>query len=107
MGTQEAVLAEIAGALVILGLLLVFLPLLLQAVAEAKGGNESQRDRRKRVAWAWTAPVLIAFASADASVGLFALWGKWDTAELTGWLLLVLVWLIVLLAVVTVRRGVK
>jgi hypothetical protein len=51
--------------------------------------------------------VLIAFASADASIGLFALWGKWDTAELTGWLLLVLVWLIVLLAVVTVRRGVK
>jgi hypothetical protein len=107
MGTHEAVLAEIAGALAILGLLLVFLPLLLQAVAAAGGGHESQKARRTRKAWAWAAPGLIVLASADATVGLFALWGKWATADLTGWLLVLLVWLIAALAVVTVARGVR
>lgn len=106
MGTHEAVLAEIAGALGILGLLLVFMPLFLRRVAEAAGGNETQRQRKRRIAWAWTIPALITLASLDASVGLFALWGKWDTAALTGWLLLGLVWLIVVLAFATVAMGV-
>jgi cadmium resistance protein CadD (predicted permease) len=99
--------AEIAGALGILGLLLVFLPLYLQWVAEAAGGTETAKERRKRIAWAWSVPALIALASGDATVGLFALWGKWTTADLTGWLLLGLVWLIVVLAIATVARGVK
>jgi hypothetical protein len=101
MGSHEAVLAEIAGALGILGLLLVFLPLYIQQVGEAAGGSESQAERKKRIAWAWAVPGLVALASLDATVGLFALWGKWGTADLTGWLLLALVWLIAALAATT------
>lgn len=107
MESHEAVLAEIAGALGILGLLLVFLPLYIQRVAEAEGGSESQDERKKRIAWAWAVPVLIVLASADATVGFFAIWGKWNTANLSGWLLLVLIWLIAFLACVTVYRGVE
>lgn len=106
MGSHEVVLAEIAGALGILGLLLVFLPLYIQRVAEAEGGTESQDERRKRIAWAWAVPVLIVLASIDATVGLFAMWGKWNTADLSGWLLLALIWLIAFLACVTLYRGV-
>jgi hypothetical protein len=107
MGSHEAVLAEIAGALGILGLLLVFLPLYLQRVAKAAGGNKSQDERKKREAWAWAVPVLIALASLDATLGLFAVWGKWGTGDLTGWVLLALVWLVAALAAVTVRWGVE
>jgi len=107
MSNTGAVLAEIGGALGILGLLLVFLPLYLQQVAAAAGGKETQRERKVRIAWTWAVPLLIAIASADVMVGLFAIWGKWNTASLTGWLLLTLVWLVVLLACVTVWRGVK
>ncbi len=105
MGSHEAVLAEIAGALGILGLLLVFLPLYIQRVAAAGGGKVSQDERKRREAWAWAVPVLIALASLDVTLGLFAIWGKWGTADLTGWLLLALVWLIVVLAALTVRWG--
>jgi hypothetical protein len=107
MGSHEAVLAEIAGALGILGLLLVFLPLYIQRVAKAAGGNVSQKEREKREAWAWAVPALIALASVDVTVGLFAIWGKWGTADLTGWLLLALIWLVAALAAVTVRWGVE
>ncbi len=106
MSSQAAVFAEIAGALGILGLLLVFLPLYIQQVAEAGGGNESQRERKVRIALAWAVPALIGLASVDVTVGLFSIWGKWHTADLTGWLLLILVWLVALLACLTVQRGV-
>jgi hypothetical protein len=106
VNSQAAVFAEIAGALGILGLLLVFLPLYIHRVGEAGGGNESQRERKVRIAWAWAVPALIGLASVDVTVGLFNIWGKWDTADLTGWLLVALVWLVALLACVTVQRGV-
>lgn len=107
MGTHEAILAEIAGALGILGLLLVFLPLYVQRVEAARKETKSQSTQRRLKKAAWIAPVLIAVASADATFGLFTIWGKWDTAGITGWMLLVLVWLIVLLAVGTVWQGIK
>jgi hypothetical protein len=107
MGSHEAVLAEIAGALGILGLLLVFLPLYVQRVEAARSETKSQSAQRRLKKAAWIAPVLIAVASADATLGLFTIWGKWNAAGITGWLLLILVWLIVLLAAGTVWQGVK
>jgi hypothetical protein len=106
METHEAVLAEIAGALGILGLLLVFLPLYLQWVGSA-GGDLSQSAKDWLTGLTWVIPCLIVLATVDATVGLFAIWGKWGTANATGWLLLVLVWLVAALAVVTVFLRIK
>ena len=98
---------EIGAALGILGLLLVFLPLFVQAAVQAGGGRETQEERRARMRQAWGVPLLIAVAALDATFGLVTLWGKGDLATATGWLLLVLVWLVVALSARTVRTGLR
>ncbi len=107
MSARDAVGVEIGAALGILGLLLVFLPLFVQAAVQAAGGRETQKERRARVLQAWGVPVLIAIAAIDATLGLVTLWGKSDAATATGWLLIALVWLIVGLSGWAVRTGVR
>lgn len=98
---------EIGAALGILGLLLVFLPLFVQAAVRAGGGNETQQERRARMRQAWGIPLLIGIAALDATFGLLTIWDKQDLAAATGWLLLVLVWLVVALSAWTVRTGLR
>jgi hypothetical protein len=107
MSERDALGVEIAAALGILGLLLVFLPLFVQAAVRAGGGRETQKERRARVLQASGVPVLIAMAAADATLGLVTLWGKQDLGAATGWLLVALVWLVVCLSVWTVKTGVR
>jgi hypothetical protein len=98
---------EIGAALGILGLLLVFLPLFVQAAAAAASGREPQKERRARIRQAWGIPALIALAAADATLGLLTLSGSWHAAAATAWLLVVLVWLVVALAAWAVKTGVR
>jgi hypothetical protein len=107
MSARDVVGVEIGAVLAILGLLLVFLPLFLQSAAMAKGGKESQRERRRRILRAWCVPALIAIAAVDAVLGLLTLWGKTGAATETGWLLVALVGLVALLAAWAVKAGVN
>lgn len=107
MSSHDVLGVEIGAAVGILGLLLVFLPLFIESAARARGGTESEETRRRRLVQAWAASGLVAVAAADATLGLVSLWGKWSVADATGWLLIALVWLIVALAAVAVKTGVK
>jgi hypothetical protein len=98
---------EIGAALGILGLLLVFLPLFVQAAANAAQGKEPQNERRARIRLAWGVSFLIAIAATDATLGLLSLWGMWQVADVTGWLLVTLVWLVAVLSAVAVKTGVR
>jgi uncharacterized membrane protein len=105
MSDRDTLAAEVGAALAILGLLLVFLPLFLDRVTAAAAGRESQKTRRARVRRTWAVPVLMAIAALDATLGLLTLWGTRDAATATGVILAALVWLVVALAVWTVRRS--
>jgi uncharacterized membrane protein len=105
--TKHALGVEVGAALGILGLLLVFLPLFVQAAANAAQGKEPQKERRARIRQAWGVPVLIAVAAIDATLGLLSLWDTWGVAGTVGWLLIVLMWLVVVLAAWTVKTGVS
>lgn len=108
MNDPSILTAEVGAALGILGLLLVFLPLLLGAVADASGGQASQRERNWRLRERWVVPVLMAVAATDATLGLVTLWDWADVATLTGWVLLALIWGVVALsvrAIFLVRRA--
>ena len=107
MSARDTLAVEIGAALGILGLLLVFLPLFVQAAVRAGGGNETQQERRARMRQAWGIPLLIGIAALDATFGLLTIWDKQDLAAATGWLLLVLVWLVVALSAWTVRTGLR
>ena len=107
MSARDTLGVEIGAALGILGLLLVFLPLFVQAAVRAGGGNETQQERRARMRQAWGIPLLIGIAALDATFGLLTIWDKQDLGAATGWLLLVLVWLVVGLAAWTVRTGLR
>lgn len=52
-------------------------------------------------------PLLIGIAALDATLGLLTIWDKQDLGAATGWLLLVLVWLVVALSAWTVRTGLR
>ena len=56
---------------------------------------------------AWGIPLLIGIAALDATFGLLTIWDKHDLGAATGWLLLVLVWLVVGLSAWTVRTGLR
>lgn len=98
---------EIGAAVGILGLLLVFLPLFIQAAANAAAGAEPQKELRTRKRQAWGIPVLIVIAAADATLGLFSLWGTWDVATAAGWMLVSLVWLVAVLSAWAVKSGIR
>ena len=107
MGARDALGVEIGAALAILGLLLVFLPLFIQAAANAAAKAEPLKGTRARKRQAWGVSVLIAIAATDAMVGLFTLWGRWHAAAATGWMLIGLTWLVALLSAWAVKTGVR
>jgi hypothetical protein len=56
---------------------------------------------------AWGIPLLIGIAALDATFGLLTILVKQDLGAATGWLLIVLVWLVVGLSAWTVRTGLR
>jgi hypothetical protein len=104
---RDALGVEIGAAIGMLGLLLVFLPLFVQAAANASQGKEPQKERRARIRQAWVVAFLVAIAAVDATLGLLSLWGTWGVATLTGWLLVALLWLVVGVATLAVKTGVR
>ena len=107
MNARDALGVEIGAALGILGLLLVFLPLFVQAAANAAEGKEPQKERRLRIRQAWAVSVLIGIAATDAMLGLLSLWGTWRVAGPAGWLLVALMWLVAALSALAVKTGVR
>jgi hypothetical protein len=96
---RDTLIAETTSALGIVGLLLVFLPLFLDAVSRGKGGSVPWRKLQLLRARSWIVAATVAIGAADATSGLVTLWGTFDLAKLTAILLLVLVWAVVALAV--------
>jgi high-affinity Fe2+/Pb2+ permease len=107
LGARDVLGVEIGAALAILGLLLVFLPLFIQAAASAADGHQPQKELRARTRHAWAVAGLVALAAVDGMLGLLTMWGKLDSASVTGWLLVALMWLVVLLAASAVQVGVR
>jgi hypothetical protein len=107
MAARDTLGVEIGAAFGILGLLLVFLPLFVQAAADAAQGKEPQKERRARIRQAWGVPLLIGVAAVDGTLGLLSLWGTWRVASVTGWLLIALMWLVVGLSGWAVKTGVR
>lgn len=93
-------MTEVGGALGILGLALVFFPIVIQRASE-KG--IAQKNRRQWVGFTLFIQVLIATAATDATLGLLTLWGCAYLAKITGWLLILLIWEVVVAAVITQR----
>jgi hypothetical protein len=102
MSARDTLVTEVGAAFAILGLLLVFLPLFLDAVRQGEGGVATARQLRWRVVRSWFVPITIAVAAADGTAGVFTLWGTLSLAKATGVLLIVLTWLVVSLAAVAV-----
>lgn len=105
MAERDVLALEIGSALTILTLLLVFLPLFLQSASAAISGEEDAgriEYLRKRT---WVVPAVMAVTAFDATSGLLTMWGDKHWAGLTGWLLLILLWLLVALAVMAIIEG--
>lgn len=107
MSERDTLGVEIGAAIGILGLLLVFLPLFVQAALRAGGGNETQDQLRARRRQAWAVPVLIGVAALDATLGLVTLWDKVEVGAIAGWVLIALVWHLVALSAWMVKTSLR
>jgi len=105
VSARDTLVTEVASAFVIVGLLLVFLPLFLDAVGRGKGGNVSWFKLRWLKVRAWLVTVAVGLGAADATFGLLTLWGTFKLAEATAILLVVLVWTTVGLAALATHGG--
>lgn len=103
MNVHDVLIGEVGAAIGVAGLLLVFLPLFVHFVRAAEGGNETASERHRRQAIAWGVVGMVAVTALDITAGLLTLWGMAKWAGLTGWLLLVITWLLVLAAAAVVR----
>jgi hypothetical protein len=103
VGLRDTLIVETEAAFTILGLLLVFLPMFLSLLTRTEGGVTLRGPRAVLHALAWSVPLLIVLAGADATLGLFALWGHTSDAKPTAVMLVVLLWLVALLAVIAVK----
>lgn len=97
---RDTLLTEVASAFVILGLLLVFLPMFLDAIRRARGGTVPWAKLRLLKIGPWLVSMTVALGAADATTGLLTLWGTFELAKITAVLLMVLVWAVVGLAIV-------
>jgi hypothetical protein len=102
MGRRDTLVTEVGAAFAILGLLLVFLPLFLDAVRRGEGGQVTAKQRRWLVVRSWLVPATIVVAAADGTAGVLSLWGTYDLARVAGVMLVLLIWMVVLLAVIAV-----
>jgi hypothetical protein len=97
--SRDVVLAEASAAFGILGLLLVFLPLFLQAFERAVAAEQPYLTVRAIGYRASFVAGSVALAAAVATLGLLALWIESDAlAVVTGVGLLVLTWCVAALA---------
>ncbi len=104
--SREVVLAEVGAAIAILGLLLVFLPLFLDAAQKAARGAEPIAELRSRKFRAKLVAAAIALAAAVVSVGLVSVWTDCaPLAIMTGIGLLALTWCVVLLGAMAVATA--
>lgn len=99
MASRDVLLAEVGAAFGILGLLLVFLPLFLQAFERAVGGEQPYEAVRAIGFRAYFVAGTVALAAVVVTLGLLGLWVRCDPlAVLTGVGLLVVTWCVVILA---------
>jgi hypothetical protein len=103
VGSKDTLVVETEMAFVILGLLLVFLPMFLTVLLRAEESETFRLPRPIVVALAWSVPLLIVVAGLDATLGLVALWGHPSASKPVAFILVVLTWLVVGLAVVAVK----
>ena len=105
MTSRDVVLSEVGAAFAILGLVLVFLPLFVQAAERAAGGEEPESERKARERRAYAVAGTVGLAAVVVTLGLLALWLRCNPlAALTGVGLLVLTWCVVILAAMAVWR---
>ncbi len=104
VAARDILIAETTSALAIVGLLLVFLPLFLEAVNKGRGGAMAFKKLRLLKLRSWLVPVTATLGAADATAGLLTLWGTASLAKLTAVLLMVLVWAVVALTVIATSR---
>jgi hypothetical protein len=100
MSDHGTLIAETTSALALMGLLLVFLPLFLDAVAKGRGGRVPWQKLRLLKLRPWLVAITVAIGATDATAGLLTLWGTSDLATLTAVLQLVMIWTVVVLALV-------
>ena len=105
MAARDTLVTEVASALALVGLLLVFLPLFLDALGRARGGNVPWRKLRLMKLRPWLVAIAVAIGAADATAGLLTLWGVCSLATLTAVLQLVLLWFVVGLVVLASAYG--
>ncbi|HEV8248798.1 MAG TPA: hypothetical protein VGQ15_02385 [Gaiellaceae bacterium] len=99
MTSRDVLLAEAAAAFGILGLLLVFLPLFLQAFERAVEAQQPYAAVRAIGFRTYFVAGSVALAAAVATLALLALWLRSDPlAVLTGVGLLMLTWCVAILA---------
>jgi len=91
---------EVGAALTVAALLLVLIPFFAAHLDRSEKLTPSQIRALRRSLW--MVPIGIALAGIDAIVGLLTLWGKIEGEQVTGWLLVGLVAVIVTYAFVAV-----
>jgi uncharacterized membrane protein len=106
MDARDTLVAEVGAAVAILGLLLVFLPLFLDAVAKAAGSQTTPIGAvQLRELLSWAVPATMVVSAASVTTGLLTLWGTAALGKETALLLTATVWLVVLLAVSAVMKA--
>jgi hypothetical protein len=99
VASRDVLLAEVGAAFGILGLLLVFLPLFLQAFERAVDEQQPYAAVRAIGFRAYFVAGTVALAAVVVTLSLLALWLRCDPlAVLTGVGLLVVTWCVVILA---------
>jgi hypothetical protein len=96
---RDTLIAEVGAAVGLVGLVLVFLPIFLNAVGRGRGGNVPWRKLRLLKLQSWLVAGTVGVGAADATLGLLTLWGTCEFARPTAILLVVAVWAVVLLAI--------
>jgi hypothetical protein len=99
LSARDTLIAEVGAAVGLVGLLLVFLPIFLDAVRTGRGGAMPWRKLQLLKLQSWLVAGTVGVGAADATLGLLTLWGTSDFATPTAVLLVIAVWAVVLLAI--------
>jgi hypothetical protein len=99
VGERDTLITEVGAAIGLVGLLLVFLPIFLDAVSKGRGGTVPWRRLQLLRLQSWLVAGTVGVGAADATLGLLTLWGTCDFAKVTAILLVVAVWAVALLAI--------
>jgi hypothetical protein len=99
VGERDTLITEVGAAIGLVGLLLVFLPIFLDAVSKGRGGVVPWRKLQLLKLQSWLVAGTVGVGAADATTGLLTLWGTCELAKPTAILLVVAVWAVVFLAI--------